>query len=114
LTRDGGVCVWDLRTGDLLVNSAVGADRLHRCWFSQDGTTVQYFSRGNYWRLRLPTYAGPVEAVPMAVRLLTGRYLDEADVLEDLGPDEFIANRLAYRRAYLAWQGLPADPAVQP
>ena len=68
----------------------------------------------NYWRLRLPTYAGPVEPVPLAVRLLTGRYLDEMDGLEDLGPDEFITDRIAYRRAYLAWQGLPADPAVQP
>ena len=114
LTDDGRVRVWDLRTRDLLVNSAVGADRLYPCWFSQDGTTVQYFSGGNYWRLRLPTYAGPVEPVPLAVRLLTGRYLDEMDGLEDLGPDEFIADRIAYRRAYLAWQGLPADPAVQP
>ena len=119
-SEDGRVRVWDLRTGDLLASTAVQAtpssdmEVSQWCWFSHDGATVQYFSGGKYARLRLPTYAGPPEAVPLAVRLIAGRYLDETDGLADLGPDEFIENRHAYRKAWLAWQGLPDDPADQP
>ena len=48
------------------------------------------------------------------MRLITGRYLDDAGGLADAGPDEFIENRIAYRKAWLAWQGLPDDPVAQP
>jgi len=123
VSEDGRLRVWDVGTGDLLLNANVRASLddfnfivrgQRRCWFSHDGKTVQYFSSPNYWRLRLPAYAGPADAVARAARLLTGRYLDETNGLADLASDEFIDNREAYRKAWLAWQGLPDDPAAQP
>jgi WD40 repeat protein len=125
ISDDGRLRVWDVRAGDLLLNANVRAKLddfvpltpergQRRCWFSNDGKAVQYFSRPSYWRLRLPAYAGPAAAVARAARLLTGRYLDETNGLADLASDEFIENREAYRKAWLAWQGLPDDPAAQP
>jgi WD40 repeat protein len=111
---DSRLRVWDGRTGDLLASFPAQADWRRDCWFSRDGTTVQYFSWVQCWRLPLPTYDGPPDAVPRAARLITGRYLDETDGLADLGPYEFLENRHAYRQAWLAWQGLPDDPAAQP
>jgi WD40 repeat protein len=114
VSADGRLRVWDGRTGDLLASFPAQADWRRDCWFSRDGMTVQYFSWVQYRRLPLPTYAGPPDAVPRAVRLLAGRYLDETDGLADLGPYEFLEDRQAYRQAWLAWQGLPDDPSAQP
>ena len=61
-----------------------------------------------------PTYAWPTDTVPLATQVITGRYLDATDGLADVGHDEFLDNRHAYRKAWLAWQGLPDDPAAQP
>jgi WD40 repeat protein len=114
VSADSRLRVWDGRTGDLLASFPAQADWRRDCWFSRDGTTVQYFSWVQCRRLPLPTYDGPPDAVPRAVRLLAGRYLDETDGLADLGPYEFLEDRHAYRKAWLAWQGLPDDPAAQP
>ncbi len=110
----GGVLVWDRQTGDLLARVQVQAERGRKCWFSRDGKTIQYFSKGQFWRLHLPTYQGPQDAVPLAVRLITGRYLDENGGVADVWPDEFKRNRHKYRKAWLSWQGLTDDRDAQP
>jgi WD40 repeat protein len=123
ISEDGRLRVWDVRAGDLLLNANVQPNLddfslitrgQRRCWFNHDGKTVQFFSKPNYVRLHLPSYAGPADAVARAARLLTGRYLDETNGLADLASDELIENREAYRKAWLAWQGLPDDPEAQP
>jgi WD40 repeat protein len=108
-----GLFIWDQRTGDLLARLAVKSQN-REVWFSADGSTIHYFAGDKIWGLRLPSYDGPPDVVPLPVRLISGRYLDETDGLADLGPDEFINHRLAYRKAWLAWQGQAEDAAAQP
>ncbi len=114
LAEQGRLRIWDAKTGDVLVIAAVGADIRAGCWFSRDGTTVQ-FMKGKTWRqFRLPSCLGSQDAVRHAAALLTGHFLDANDSLADVGPNEFMENRASYRKAWLDWQGLPDAPQSQP
>ena len=114
LAEQGRLRIWDAKTGDVLVIAAVGADSKAGCWFSRDGTTVQ-FMQGQTWRqFRLPSCLGSQDAVRHAATLLTGQFLDANDSMADVGPKEFMENRATYRKAWLDWQGLPDAPQAQP
>ncbi|MES2924457.1 MAG: protein kinase [Verrucomicrobiota bacterium] len=109
-----GLRIWDAKTGDVLVIVAIRAAIRAGCWFSRDGTTVQ-FMEGKAWKqFRLPSCLGSQDAVRHAAALLTGHFLDANDSLGDVGPNEFMENRASYRKAWLDWLGLPDDPHAQP
>jgi WD40 repeat protein len=118
IAYDRRLRLWDRTTGDLLAIAPGNANDKAECWFNRDGTTIQYASsypsnavRSQY---RVPTYQGPKEAVTLATQLIAGRFMDSNGGISDLGPNEFIENRAAYRKAWTDWQGLSSSPAEQP
>jgi WD40 repeat protein len=110
--RDGVLRVWDVRTGDILLAAETGANS--RCWFSRDGLAVQFAAGGTLKRIRLPVFPGSADDAQRLTRLLTAQFLDETDGAVPIPHNEFIHNRLAYRMAWLIWNGLPDAPAAQP
>ncbi|MDX1966255.1 MAG: WD40 repeat domain-containing protein, partial [Planctomycetaceae bacterium] len=108
MTRsDPRLRIWDLKTGDVLTSISPGFPVDPPGWFNSDATAIQFQSNGAYRRLRLPVYAGARDAVPLAVRVLTGRYLDETGGIADIPQDEYRNDPAAYRDAWLKWRGAP-------
>jgi serine/threonine protein kinase/WD40 repeat protein len=113
ITSDGRMRLWDIAAGDLLAIAPAYAS-YGECWFSRDGSAIQFTSSDVRSQYRVPTYQGPKDAVTKATQLIAGRYMDSNGGISDLGPSEFLENREAYRKAWMDWQGLSSSPAEQP
>jgi WD40 repeat protein len=100
------VRLWDAETGDLLVPPfTLPLASIGRLWFSADGRRVIALdTNGTTKQWTLPTFELPQPHVAPFMKLLTSRYLDERDGLDDVAETEFREHNELYREAWLAWR----------
>src|SRR5262249_16942606 len=112
VTREGSIVrIWDARNGDLLVRLPFVPPGVGPLWFSRDGRRVILSGKGQAFAWRLPGLEMPAGQVPLLVRLLTGRDIDDADGLTQLDQHAFLNDPTPYRRAWQAWRGARDDEA---
>ena len=56
----------------------------------------------------------PAEYIPVLVRLLTGRDIDDANGLTQLDQHAFLNDPAPYRKAWVKWRGGTDDAEAQP
>src|SRR5262249_11165151 len=120
----GTVRLYDARWADSLLRIPLPAELLQvpagakspisRLWFSPDGARIHFIARGKPSTIVLPRFEVPAAMTGALVRFLTGHRIDATDGIEFIDPLTFRDDPATYRRAILAWQGQPDDPASQP
>jgi WD40 repeat protein/tRNA A-37 threonylcarbamoyl transferase component Bud32 len=111
---DKSIRLWDSATGDLLTpplpnELGYAAD----LWVSRDGRRIVGVApNGLASQWELPTFRAATDRVLALVQLLTGQQVDGSDGIAPLEPSTFREAPEAYRRAWLSWRGLDADPAM--
>jgi hypothetical protein len=115
VTREGAIGrIWDARKGDLLVRLPLLPEDVAPLWFSRDGKRVILNGARQAFAWPLPRLELPAEHIPLLVRLLTGRDIDEANGLTQLDQHAFLNDPASYRKAWVIWRGGTDDPAAQP
>jgi WD40 repeat protein len=115
VTREGStVRVWDARNGDLLARLPSVPKDVEPLWFGKDGKRAILGGKEQAFEWQLPPLEMPTEQVPVLVRLLTGRDVDDANGLTQLDQHAFLNDPTPYRKAWVAWRGVPDDVEAQP
>jgi WD40 repeat protein len=120
----GAVRLYDARWADSLLRVPLPAELLSipkgakspitRLWFSPDGSRLNLVAAGKPTTIVLPRFEVPTGMTEPLVRFLTGHHIDANDGIEFIDQLTFREDPDTYRRAVLAWKGLPDDPAAQP
>jgi WD40 repeat protein len=115
VTQEGQTArIWDARNGDLLARLPLLPKEIESLWFSRDGKRVIVSSPTEAWEWQLPSLELPAGDVPVLVRLLTGRDIDDTNGLTQLDQHAFLQDPTPYRKAWVAWRGGTDDAKAQP
>ncbi len=115
VTREGVIArIWDARNGDLLARLPVLPKDVESLWFSRDGKRVILNGREQAFEWQLPRLDMAVEYVPVVIRLLTGRDIDDANGLTQLDQHAILHESTSYRKAWVSWRGGVDDTQAQP
>jgi WD40 repeat protein len=115
VTQEGRtVRLWDARNGDLLARLAAVPKDVDQLWFSRDGRRVILSGTEEVLEWQLPSLEMPSAQVPVLVRLLTCRDIDDANGLTQLDQHAFLDDPASYRKAWVAWRGGTDDAEAQP